>query len=458
MFNKILAIILKELRTPFTDRTLLILMFALPLVVATIIAVTFGGAASGGSPIEHIPVALVNLDPGGDQVSNGAVVVSILNPAGATVDLTGASGDLATADDCPEAAGSATDTTASTSTITLDDLLDVTLLDDPAAARAGVEAGTYAVAVIIPANFTASLTYSATNTALQPVELEVYGDPQRPLAVSIVRSIVDGIVTNLGTGNIAIAATLDTVTQQYGVLRLIGVTGSESFNEAVGCAFVAEVAPVSIDRQNLDLGGSEFNILVFTGSTQAIFVAIFAANGFANVILQERRNWTLQRLLMSPTSRITILFAKMLATFTIILIQLVILLLVFTLIGSLLEGELTFIWGDNLALLAVVLVAVSLAVSGLGSITAAASRSPEQSATIGSIFAMAMAVTGGAFGFQLPAPLNYPSLIYWGSDAFLKVSLDQPDIGINLLVLVSFGLVTFLTGLFLFNRRLDKAN
>jgi ABC-type multidrug transport system permease subunit len=444
--SKIIAIILKELRRTFTDRTLLVFMFALPLVIATIIAVTFGGVAGGDAPpVQDIPVAIVNQDAGGPNSNSGAMLVSVLTGE------TDSGSENAAPITCPNPAQAET-AGAATSSMSMQDLLNAEQLTDPEVARAGVRDGTYAAAVIIPANFTSNLTYSADRTSLIPAQIEVYGDPERPIAAGIIRSIVEGFVAQTATGNIAIAAVLDAAVQRSGVLSLISLTGSEAFEQNVACAFMRGIAPVGVERQDASGSAPEFNLLVLIGASQAIFMAIFIANGFANGILQERRTGTLQRLMSTPTAPITILLGKLIATVVIIFTQLGILLIAFSIVGSVLAGEPQFIWGSDIPGLLLVVFAVALATAGIGSIIAALAKTPEQSSIIGSIIGMGMAVTGGAFGFRLPAPFSYVSIIHWGSDAFTQLSLEQTGYLPNVVILLVFGVVTFGIAFVLFNR------
>ncbi|HRF99205.1 MAG TPA: hypothetical protein PLZ51_28530, partial [Aggregatilineales bacterium] len=68
------------------------------------------------------------------------------------------------------------------------DLITASRLTDPALARAGVEDGTYAAAVIIPENFTEGITYTGPTFTFTPVQIEVYGDVNRSISSSVVRS------------------------------------------------------------------------------------------------------------------------------------------------------------------------------------------------------------------------------------------------------------------------------
>jgi ABC-type Na+ efflux pump permease subunit len=467
--NKIWTITLKELRGTFQDRSLLLIMFAAPVAIATIIAVTFGNIGADTPPVQDIPVAIVNLDEGNANVNNGVILTGILTgemTAANAASGTGDAGAQTTPVDCPsgESATAASSTASqeltgsdtTSSAMTLENLLEPTVLDDPAAARAGVEAGDYAAAVIIPANFTTSLGYTATDQSVDPTQIEVYANPENPIAGEIVRGVVDGIGTQLATVNIALAATLDTVSQNYGLVRMVQVVSSPEFTTTIQCAVNNSTAPITIDRQTVSGDALSFNPLVLFGASQAIFFALFTANGYANTIIEERRNWTLQRMLISPTTRTQILLGKMGGVFINVLVQLVLLFGAFTVIGSLLAGEFQFIWGRNILAIIVILLATALAVTGLGSIVAAASSTPEQSNVIGTVVAMGMALVGGSFGFSLPSPLPYLSVVYWGTDAFTQLAAGQDNIVLGAVILLVAGIVTFGLALWLFDRRLSE--
>ncbi|MYH63810.1 MAG: hypothetical protein F4148_19360, partial [Caldilineaceae bacterium SB0675_bin_29] len=66
--RKILAVAFKELYVTFRDRNMILLMFATPLVLSTIIGMAFGGGGgdSGLPDFADITIAVVNLDEGVD--------------------------------------------------------------------------------------------------------------------------------------------------------------------------------------------------------------------------------------------------------------------------------------------------------------------------------------------------------------------------------------------------------
>jgi ABC-2 type transport system permease protein len=164
-------------------------------------------------------------------------------------------------------------------------------------------------------------------------------------------------------------------------------------------------------------------------------------------------------MIISPTSRGLILFGKLVSVVVIVLIQLLFLFVGFTVIGSLLEGRFQSIWGDNLLLIAVLMVATTLATAGVGMITAAVGKTPEQANIIGSIVSMLMGILGGAFfTVNVLGDLEFItriSVVRWGSEGFSKLAAGQTDILSNIFFLALLGAVFFGISLLIFNRRKD---
>jgi hypothetical protein len=101
------------------------------------------------------------------------------------------------------------------------------------------------------------------------------------------------------------------------------------------------------------------------------------------------------------------------------------------------------------------LLAVSVAVSGLGMLLAGVLKGIEQANIVGSVLNIALGILGGAFGFQLPQSVSQFSLIYWARNAFDLLAAGRGDITPNVLVLFAEGAVMFGIGLFLFNRKFE---
>ncbi len=454
--RKIWTIAWKDVRSTFTDRNLVLLMIAAPLAISTIIGLTFGGVMQGSAPLTDIPVAVVNLDAGTGSTNYGELIADLLVPLPAqdgdessTAFGQGALPDagIDTADFvCPQADG------GMAAAGSLDELLAGTRVATPEEARAGVDSGLYSAAVIIPPTFSSDIGFTPTNTTLTPTKIEVYANPARPISSSIVRSIVQQISGQMVVGNVTLNALFAPVMTQP--LVMVQMAGSTAFAEGVACAFAGVGSPITIEQQTVEGTRFVFNPLVVFGSAQALFFAIFTANGSANSTIEERKNGTLQRMAISPTPMLSILVGKMLGTFVNVVAQLLFLMVALTLVNTLMTGRLEFIWGQNVGLVVLTLMAASLGATGIGAITAAAARTSEQASTFGSIVAIFSAVLGGAFGFQLGGPLQSLSVVYWGSNALTKLSNGVNDVWGNVLVLVAYGAVTFTIGFMIFARRL----
>jgi ABC-type transport system involved in multi-copper enzyme maturation permease subunit len=472
MLRKILTITWKEVYLTFTDRSLLLIMIVAPLAISSIVGLAFGGLGGGGgqSSIVNIPVAVVNLDAGttqqGQPLNYGDIFVNVLSPSTASGDTANSFGG-----DCPLVDS----TTAGTSTggynVSLDQLLDTTVLNDVATGRTGVDDGTYAALIVIPADFSARLapaiSYSPDGPTVDtqpPTTVEVYGSEGMALSASIVRSIVQGFTDQLVGGNIAISATINTLIAANPLAGL-ALNATSDATAVFNCAFSGVLNTIQIDPRALaaetqqgDSTGFSTTTLILlqVGTAQAVFFALFTGQFGTAGIIQERKSWTLQRMVVSPTPRAVILAGNLLGTFTTVVFQIGIMLLALTAIASLVEGGLALIFGTNVLAIIAMLLVLALAVSALGILIAGIARTAEQSAAIGSVFNLIMGVLGGAFGVSVGLPLGYLSLIYWGTDGFNKLAHGQAgDIGLNLLVLGVQGIVLYLIGLFFFNHRLD---
>jgi ABC-2 type transport system permease protein len=473
--NKLWAIAYKDIRTRFTDRTLLLIMLAAPLAISTIIGLAFGGLGSTSSPISHIPVAVINNDlPSANGTSYGGMLAGLLTqgelPSQTSVSMAA----------CPQ---NSTQSEAGTvgGGMSLSELIDGTTfnemiahnlindkkIDAPsmpvgspgyreATARSAVDKGIYDALVIIPADFSTALNSLADPRLFNSTtSITVYGNAGHSISSGIVRSVVDSIAAQLVSGNIAIGATISHLAAQQPDL-LPGISTQKISNLFV-CAFSPGNNLVLLAQQPVQVAQTSTAgaILVTFGSAQALFFALFTGQNGILSMYEERKNGTLQRILISPTPRWTILGGKLVGVLVSVVFQLLVLILALTAVASLIEGHAAFIWGTDIIRLGLVVLAVSVAVSGLGMFLAGVLKGIEQANIVGSVLNIALGVLGGAFGFQLPSSVSQVSIIYWARDAFDKLAAGRGDITLNVLVLFLEGTMLFVIGLVLFNRRFE---
>ncbi|PJF29410.1 MAG: hypothetical protein CUN52_08535 [Phototrophicales bacterium] len=455
--RKIITIARRYIYTTFKDFNLFLIMLVTPLVLSTIIALAFSDVFSGGAPLRNIPVAVVNLDKGVDvgdmSVNNGNILMNVFIPPTSSEDAP----PIAEDDTCAPLMFTDTTTTQQAS---MSGLVSATRLATPDLARTGVDNGSYAAAVIIPENFSQSITYTGPGFTFNPIQIEVYGDPNRSISAGVVRSIVESVTNSILAGNITFATFYNTlITQNWTQALMLSASGT--FNESLACAFNPSIVNLQIDTQSIrGEKSTPFNPLVSFGASISGFFALFTASGGATNILEERRNGTLQRMFMSPTARTTIMLGLVIGIFFIVLLQLVFLFVALTLINSILNGGFAFIWGTNVFAVAILLLVTSLSVSGVGILVASLAKTAEQSNIVGSVIAMFMGVLGGAF-FSIETlgepigTISRLSVIRWSTEGFTRLSQGNTDIWLNVLWLLILGIILFGTGTLLFNRRQD---
>ncbi len=527
--RKILAIAWKELYTFFRDRNLLLLSFATPLVLSTIIGLAFGGSGDSELPdFADIPVAVVNLDEGvdpqevislpdqfanldalpfdpddlarafnqagigpdqflqdGDALNFGDQLAAILlsQPVEGTGTTATGGFDL-TEIGCSLLDESEADGAASLAAGgSLNDLLDATAVDNADQARAAVDNGEFAAAVIIPPGFSRRIMPQfalgedlsfRTQVPDEDGAVEVYANNGRPISVRILHSVVAGIVNQFVRVSVAIGATLESSVNTLaasigrGEIDLSAVdlfaplAALQNLDataiEPLGCLITPGANNITVAHPPLEAiqEAPRFaRTIVPIGASQAVFFALFTGIFGIHSIYEERKNWTLQRLIVSPTPKVFLLAGKLLGNLVTVFLQIMILLAALTLIASVVIGQPTFIWGANISALLALTLALALCVSGLGVFVVGLAKTPEQVNLFGPMINITLAVLGGAFGFALPEQAARFSLIYWGVDAFTQLANAQTDVTVNLLVLFGQGIVLFLLGAWLFKRRID---
>lgn len=446
--RKIWIIAWKDVSTTFRDRNLVLIMLAAPLAVATIIALAFGSAAGGDIPINDIPLVVVNLDRGANGQNLGDIYVNaFISPVN--------EGEANGSTTCPMVASDGT--TDTDSATTLQSLTEAVRVTDVETARAGVNAGTYTAAVIIPEDFSEKVSIGVGKFTIEPSSVEVYANSGSPIQAGIIRSIVEGITNQISTGNIALQTLFAGVNARFGAAQMGMLALSPAFNDNIACAFGGDLNTVVVEQQSVQgrAANGAIPLLILFGSGQAMFFTLFTGQGGVYGVFEERKQGTLQRLVITPTPRLYILAGKMLGVLVSCIVQLVFLFIALTIVGSVLNGGFVVIWGSNYALIGLVIIGAALAATGLGALLAGISKTPEQGQIYGSLVNVAMAVLGGAFGFQLPEAFSRLSILYWGSNAFQKLANGSTEVGVNLLVLAGLGVAMFGIGFWLFNRRLD---
>ncbi len=311
---KILDLALKDLTRSFRSVFAVAFMFGIPLLVTGMFYLMFGGMKDDdtGFNLPQTEVVIANLDEGG----TGFETALSQFPADENID---SMGDMIVSVLQDES---------------LSNLMHVTVVDSPEAARVAVDAQEAGVAVIIPADFSAQFS-SLEGQAV----IEVYQDPTLTLGPAIVRSVLNGFMDGLSGAKIAVNIAIE----QTG-------SGDPAFIGQIVEAYLAATSslrdpaallevrtPVSAQAEEIPLA---LRILGPIMGGMMIFYAFYTATATAETLLAEDEMGTLPRLFTTPTPQATILGGKLLAVLLTVTIQVVVLLALGALIFGIRWGSL----------------------------------------------------------------------------------------------------------------------
>ena len=411
--KKIFLIGWKDVKLVFRDRTALLFMLVAPFALTLGMGLITGNLGSKNtSVISDIPVVIVNQDGG----TLGNTLVEVFQ-----------SDDLAA-------------------------LVDVELSDDPDYARTHVNDDESAAAVIIPAGFTKSIIPAEGSTqAGEPVKIEIYANPTRPTSSGFIQTIVTAFLSQVEAGRVGAEVTI-TQLIEYG---LIQPQDAASYTEKIGAAQATlSTSQSAILVEGVTPSGEEveFNAMAYLAPGYALLFLMYTATNAGRMLLVEKRQGTLPRLLVSPTTAAQVLTGKMIGSYMTGMLQMLILIIASSILFQLK-------WGDPFAVVILVLASVFGAV-GWGMLLSALIKTPGQAASVGSALMLTFGILGGSF-FDLGALPEWVQTIakitpnFWGQDGFMSLALGVGLGGIwkPLLALTIMGLVLFIVSSQLFKRR-----
>lgn len=388
-----LAIGMKDLRVTTRDRGALGILLGMPMILIVILGSALGNLAAN---IEKIPVAIVNMDEGdvGARITDGFF------------------------DDAQ-----------------LTRLFLARRDRDPIEARAAVERGDLAGALVVPADFTRRL-----NTG-KPSVLTLYADPGRQITAVVFRGVAEAVSVRVSAASIAAR------TSAY---YLSGVrTRDPAFLGAViGKAVRSASETGALEAVKLEettaARGTEVSTLSYYAGAMSVMFIMFGAMFGAFSLIRERDTWTLPRMLTTPATRIDIVGGKMLGVFIVGVAQFAVLFAFTSAIGVK--------WGDPLAVALVACTTVA-ASTGMSILIAAIAKTVRAVSGVAQIVIQLMAALGGSFFpvAQFPGwlqPLHYLTVNGWAIDGILAAMRGGSALSVlpNAAALLAMGTVFFLAG------------
>ncbi len=405
------ALVRKDLQIFFGDRRAVILTLAMPIAIASFFGAIFSGAGGGGaSEAAKIPVMVVDDD-------RSAISKAI-------------------------AAGMEKDSALKISTLPLDQ------------ARAAVQSGTTAVAVVIPPGFGAAAGRAFLAGAERP-EIGVLFDPSRTAEVSMVRGMLTGHVMEAvgqemfsGVQGRALVgealANIDAInlpTDQRETLRSL-LQSVQRFNQTgAGTGTQGLMTVPYTVKENAVTSGTNvaYNSYAHAFAGMGVQFLLFAGIELGMGILLERERGLWKRFRSAPVSRFTMLGARAMSGTLLTLLTLIVsFAFAMAVFGVRIEGSIT---GFALVALACSIMAATfgLLVSALGR-TAAATR------RVATLAVLIMVMLGGAWvpSFIFPAWLQTVTVVIparWAVDGL--DAMTWRGLGLQAALLPTFVMLLF---------------
>ena len=364
------AIALKDIKRAFQSPFGVLNLLVLPLAITGIVHLAFGGIDDSVSlPATHVIV--VNQDEAQYGFSAGQLLTELLSDE------------------------------------RLADLLIVSPMDDPAAARLAVDEQEAGVALLIPADLSRAVTLSGVET-----RIVIYSDPTLTLGPGIVRELVTGLIDSM-TG----ATILNEVV--VGQIEAQGATMTEEGMRTLIAEYTAQIAPIAGEENarptllmieappsNPDAAQGADLTLASVMVGMMVYYAFFTGANSAESILREEEELTLQRLFTTPTSAASIYLGKLLYIVIMVLGQAIVL----HVASSLFFG----IHWPSLGWSAALVIGLVIASAGFALFWMSLAKTRQQTgAIIGGVFTVA-GMLGGCFTVavpNMPAALNTVALI-----------------------------------------------
>lgn len=292
-------------------------------------------------------------------------------------------------------------------------------------ARKIVREGNAWAAIVFPENFTQNfIMFLMAKNSISPPKIELYLDGSNPTIVAaVIKEITQSVQTTLK--ELSISLNISEVDLPIAIEQVYAYGGGQT-------RFIDYFAP----------GVVSFAIMMVT---TMITIILF---------VNERRNGTLQRLLVSPASESEIVVGYALAFAVIGIIQSIV-----VLIAAILLFDITIVGNIFLALVVILLLAFGH--QGLGILLSAGAKNELQAIQFIPLILFPSILLAGLFWpiESIPSylqPLSYVIPLRYGIDAERSIMLRGWGLGeiwVNIVILVLFALLTLSASILLLKRK-----
>ena len=188
----------------------------------------------------------------------------------------------------------------------------------------------------------------------------------------------------------------------------------------------------------------EFDVRSYFAPSFAVLFLLFTMISSAKTIHEERESGTYDRLMSAPLSRATFIGGKLLGTYLLASVQILLLIA----LSSVLFG---IRWGSHPGAVVAMALATAAGASSLALLIASLSRTSRQTDNVGTAFVLIMSLLGGSMWPVEQAPESFQRLArftfnYWAHSGFKSLVFNDAGLsGISqqLLVILIMSVVAF---------------
>lgn len=413
-----LTIALNDLRIFLVDRGNLISLLLVPIAMTLIIGFVSGGSTDSGP--ERVRVDLLDID----QSELSREFTAALREANSALAL------------CP-----------------LDDAEFCQIGDDAEFDRdwalSRLQEETSLAAIEIPAGFAEDVR------AFRPVKI-IFWSLEDSIAPGYIQQAVEAAIQQINGAVVASMVGSEAIASFPGVN--LEAAGRQDLQRALydRAADLWAEEPVAIDYQ---LSGQPETPTAFqnlqAGLGQSVpgmgaMFVMFTVFGGMTALIEERKQWTLPRLATLPISKAQLLGGKILARFTLGLLQYLIIFLVGALLGM--------NFGDDPLALVLLALTYTLAVTALSFALGTRLENESQASGLSLLLSLILAPLGGAWWPLEIVPdfmraIGHISPVAWAMDGFTALLFESAglaDIWVPMVVLLAIALVCFFLAIRLF--------
>ncbi len=260
-----------------------------------------------------------------------------------------------------------------------------------------VAAGVAPAAIIIPADFSASID------ANQPTKVRLIKDPTHQAAAQALAGILNEVLTEFSV-RAEVEYGIRAVYAQTGALQAVEPEIARALQaQTMGAVWTAvqeirQNPAILVKRQDLageqrllTVSGIAFSITIPMFSTMFAF---FLVSFMAESIIKEKEAGSFRRLMAAPIHRWTVVVGKTLAFIGVVFFQMLVLFAVGSIFFDMPLGD------SPLGLLAITLV-LALAATGLGMLVGSLARTGKQAGNIGMLLGFVLYFASGFFSFTV---------------------------------------------------------